>query len=684
MQIASKDQVLTLQINNNQELYSFDVFDTLITRCVAEPVGIFSIMQEILKTNPEYNDIDSFVKNNFFTLRVETESFARAYNWNQFELSDVSLDDIYEHIKLNQNLSDSQIERLKNLELQTEKNNIFPIEKNIFTLKNLMAENKRVVLISDMYLSSEQIRGLLTFVDNVFEDITIYVSNEYNKSKHEGNIYDYVAEKENVKYKNWKHYGDNSYADIKMAKRKGIITQWRPFESLMPYEEISLKNHFEDANYQSLIGCARVARMLSEDKSDAYKLGCSFAGPILYNYVKWVINQAIERNIQTLHFIARDGYVLKEIADVIIEKRNLNLKTKYIYGSRKAWRVPDEKNVDNYIKWIFSEYCEFFNLKFLAERFGITVEDFQSLICVKKCTGRIDKKKRIKLEKELLNNTEFKEFIINLNRTKKKSIKKYFEQNLDFTQEDIVFVDVNGSGRSQDVIAEFISEIFLHKKIVGYYFHLELNVKQKDNSIKKAFMSTVNYRSSCIELFCRALDGQTLGYISEEDNIIPIFEQYNKEKLLAWGYNQYLNGLKAYSLYMINFEQKNNFSLKPYEIYKKYFEYFMSELDKKTADIIGSIPYASVGNEIKLYDCAPKYNLLDFFRIFLFGNEKNVLAGISVARSSKIIKKVVKFNYKFGSLRKFLLHVGCSRSKNIFYLQILGIKVSLKRLIWRY
>ena len=183
--------------------------------------------------------------------------------------------------------------------METERNNILPITENINILKKILSEGKHVVLISDMYLSSEQIRSLLIPFDKIFEDIKIYVSNEYNKAKHNGEIYDYVAQKENVNYKNWIHHGDNSFSDIKKAKEKGIIANLLKYEDLMPYEKFNIWPHIDDYKYQVLMGCARATRMLSADKSDAYKFGCSFAGPILYNYVSWLINQAIERDIKT-------------------------------------------------------------------------------------------------------------------------------------------------------------------------------------------------------------------------------------------------------------------------------------------------------------------------------------------------------------------------------------------------
>lgn len=50
-------------------LYSFDVFDTIITRNTATPDGIFALMQYDLKYDSKYIHLDEYIKNNFYVLR---------------------------------------------------------------------------------------------------------------------------------------------------------------------------------------------------------------------------------------------------------------------------------------------------------------------------------------------------------------------------------------------------------------------------------------------------------------------------------------------------------------------------------------------------------------------------------------------------------------------------------------
>ena len=47
-------------------LYSFDIFDTIITRNTATPDGIFALMQYDLQHNRKYVAIDKYIKDNFY------------------------------------------------------------------------------------------------------------------------------------------------------------------------------------------------------------------------------------------------------------------------------------------------------------------------------------------------------------------------------------------------------------------------------------------------------------------------------------------------------------------------------------------------------------------------------------------------------------------------------------------
>ena len=70
------------------------------------------------------------------------------------------------------------------------------------------------------------------------------------------------------------------------------------------------------------------------------KCGAEITGPVVFNFVRWVLDEAIHRGIKTLYFLARDGYTPFKVANLIVEKLSLPVTCKYLYCSRNSLRVP--------------------------------------------------------------------------------------------------------------------------------------------------------------------------------------------------------------------------------------------------------------------------------------------------------------------------------------------------------
>lgn len=80
-------------------MYSFDVFDTLITRTTATPEGIFALMKDRLREEKDSNGLDEYVIDNFFELRIHSEELSRKAGAGQ-GIEERSLRDIYEAMSL--------------------------------------------------------------------------------------------------------------------------------------------------------------------------------------------------------------------------------------------------------------------------------------------------------------------------------------------------------------------------------------------------------------------------------------------------------------------------------------------------------------------------------------------------------------------------------------------------------
>lgn len=659
-----------------EELYSFDIFDTLVTRRVATPTGIFAIMQYIIANQ---TNLPQFIKDNFFRIRIETEKLVRKCMSRKFRHEEITINEIYETIKNDYNLTTEEVEFLKNLEVTTEINNIVPIQENIMSVKELITKGAKVVLISDMYLSADIIRRFLVKIDSIFQDIKIYVSSEYRVKKSTGNLYLKVQEEEQADFKKWVHIGDNKNGDIKQANNLGIRTKYYAPPALMPYEKFLLSNGDDNVFYQGTVGAARLSRFNRSDiNKDKYDFGASLAAPILYNYVDYIIQQSLLRNLKTLYFVARDGYIPKLIADIIIAKKNLNIKTKYIYGSRLAWKVPTEDNFDEFIDRIFEEYKKNFLISLVSVPLGMESSKLCKLLGIQDENKELDKEQQEILLNKIKTTSDIRQIIIDSNLTKKMLIMDYLKQEIDLTEENLAFVDLDGSGKTQDIVSELLNNIAPCN--VYYFYFTNPLMEQKKRSIKLCYGLYRPY-FYWIEVLGRTIYGQTIGYKFEKDKIVPVLENGPVKIMSKWGYDEYVKGILNYTSAMITSEQCNNMSYSHMDIYCKYFDYIYKNLDGKTAEILGSVPCCHVGseNDIK-YSSAP-YRVFNLIVNYIIGkNEaKNLsyLPFVSLARSSCLVKKIMAFKKKYPSFKDFIFSINLNKLQRKASIRLLGLKISL-------
>ena len=157
----------------------------MITRNVIDPKDIFSII--------EY----TYPFPNFRKIRIDAQN-----------MSNHTVDNIYLNFQIITNLSDEEIERIKEYEIKVEVDNSLPLLHNL----NLVQDDD--ILVSDMYLKREHILQILK--KNGFnKNCKIYVS---PSGKYFGSMYEKLLKKYDINC----HLGDNEHSDIKMSSKFNI------------------------------------------------------------------------------------------------------------------------------------------------------------------------------------------------------------------------------------------------------------------------------------------------------------------------------------------------------------------------------------------------------------------------------------------------------------------------------
>lgn len=356
-------------------LYSYDIFDTLITRITYKPNGINIKMQDDLQDN---TCISNYIKHNYSDIRTESEIKARNYQ-ELLGVEEVTLDEIFACMNDYGDFND--IDSLKKMEIAIENKCMLPITQRIAEVRKLIESGNRVILISDMYLGEDIIRNMLVNIDAIFRDIPIYVSCDYKMTKNVGSLYAYIHNELKIEYKDWHHTGDNYHSDYLIPKTMGIncklVKDWNEYNWIKSLKRTISTNSIE---MQIILG---IVKYISKDTdTDLVKLGKSYAGIILEEYAEWIVDRAVNDGIKELYFIARDGYIIKKVVDKIIQFNDVDIHTKYIYGSRKAWRVKGNKRDEYLVRQYFKENINFENsIAFVdANGYGISISEVADIL----------------------------------------------------------------------------------------------------------------------------------------------------------------------------------------------------------------------------------------------------------------------------------------------------------------
>lgn len=506
---------------DEHKIISFDMFDTLVRRNVANPSDVFLLVED--KYNNTYvKDRDLQLKD-FKKYRIL--AYEQAYKKNGAKCR---VDDIYEELPKD---FQSIKEILKKIEIDIESKICVP-NKEIVDIFNYANEiGKKIVIISDMYLSEECLVHILDRCGIKNYD-GFFISCEYGKSKTNGLLYDICCKEMGVSYNEILHFGDGLKNDIIRAKQKKIDTIWYRKKVKLDYNDFKDFNKFEKEQYD--IQQAFIRNHIEELESEVEKIGFSVFGPLVYGFCRWLHDQIIDQSIEKIFFLAREGLLFKKIYESLYPKDSE--KNKYLYVSRKSliaptyWIAPEYENV---IKSISKS--KMIKVETLVERWGLDV------------TTCIDELQEVGLERDtvvdgrkLNENNKIKELYDSLKKTivdKSKEDYKILEQYLE--QEEFggkcAIVDIGWNGGMQNALTKIASIWKYPTEVHGYYIGINYsNLGIELNNINGFVYNQTkcdNNRYSIysfagpLELSLTAIHGTTMGYRHKGNRIIPILDE---------------------------------------------------------------------------------------------------------------------------------------------------------------
>ncbi|MEE6031641.1 CDP-glycerol glycerophosphotransferase family protein [Avibacterium paragallinarum] len=517
-----------------KELHSFDIFDTLIRRSTLKPFSIFDYVRDRAKASGIQFPLQ--ITENWINLRNRAEHDVRdMMRKTTFERKtdkiEVTLDDIYSRLQKNLQLTDVQTNFLKQAEIDAEIAHVEPIQQRIDYLFSLKQEGHDVIMVSDMYLPEKVIRAMLDRADSRLKDIPLYLSSTIGHQKSTGKLYQHIFFEIGYQYSKWTHYGDNKHADGSVPRRYGIQTATHDIDDFIPFENAlvsAMDNYNRYPAYRLVTKMHRYRSELIKTMDNALLetkyYNYAYVGSALVSYINWAVRDAIKRGYETLYFISRDGHFLKQIADKIITTQQYKLKTKYIYGSRKAWRLPSFINkVDDETFWQFGNFVGMDSFDDLVKASYLSEEEllelfpeFESLKTAKHLRGAVAEN----IRKILSDSQTYRQKVLDIAREKRKIVNRYLQQEIN-PNEKFAFVEFWGRGYTQDTFSRLLNDAF-GKEITNPFYYVRSFTDDIGTSVRHNFILAPQNFSFFEPIFAQTPYDSIPGYIEINGRIEPI------------------------------------------------------------------------------------------------------------------------------------------------------------------
>ncbi|TWA80499.1 haloacid dehalogenase-like hydrolase [Azospirillum brasilense] len=324
------------------DLVSFDVFDTLLLRRVETPAAVFDAVARRARAA---GLVDEGLTSPLFRLaRQEAERQARQAAGDRG--GEVELAAIYRHAAL------GDADALAALELEVEAETLFANPLLLHALRALAERGCPVVLLSDMYLPPDALRGLLRgagISDRLYR--SLYVSCVEGCSKRDGGLFrKLLADHPHLRPERILHIGDDAIGDVTMAQAAGLHTV-----HYVPPPDFARLQERE----RTLAGLAAGALLppvrrltalagLGDAPDEAFWLafGTLVLGPAVVGYCHWVVEDCRRRGIGVIAPLMREAHLFAPLMKDWIRQQGYAIRVAPLFVSRQALAPLDFAGMD--------------------------------------------------------------------------------------------------------------------------------------------------------------------------------------------------------------------------------------------------------------------------------------------------------------------------------------------------
>lgn len=546
MDIATKDHSVNFRLLSKftpVKVYSFDLFDTLLARQVAEPADVFRELERRFSAQDKRWE-------GVADKRIQAELEARRVHRFARE---VTLDEIYEEMNRRFHISPEDCARLKRLELEIEREYLYPVPENRELVQQLRGKGKRVIYISDIYLPTDFIHEILNKFDLLPSRKGLYLSSVYRVMKaREARLYDRVLENEKIPAARIRHTGDNMVSDVDNAIARGLRGVHFRGNQFNRYEKLWLGGKVPSLEYSKQAGLMRYLRGRcpygDEHRKAIWETSVNVSGPVIISFVYWCLNTARERGLTRLYFLARDGQILWKVARIIARGQKDLPELRYLRVSRQAVLLPalTELNQEG-IGWLLAP-TTLLTPRIILRRAGLSPEELSAELAghgfhKKDFDRHFPRGDRERLVNFLKDPAVTKK-ILGRAREERGLATGYLRQEGLTADGRFALVDIGWHGSLQRSISRLLEMEGFREPVTGFYFGVRGRKLNKENDVMLGWFSDyrnpdvidkLTYIVPMLELFMAADHGGVRTYRRNGDVFEPVLKHPENYTGLKWG-----------------------------------------------------------------------------------------------------------------------------------------------------
>ena len=421
-------------------LVSFDIFDTLLFRKTNTPETVFDLTGK------------HFGIHGFRKLRMDAQNEASARAYAAYRYPHADMDQIYDVLAEHTEIPVDWM-AVKAFEIQMEGDALVANRDMLEIFRYAKNQGKRVVATSDMYLFAGTLRTYLE--KEGFGDIDhVYCSADEHKAKFNRDLFEVLAQKEQIPYEQILHIGDKERDDGQFPGAYGIQT-------FIYYADADLEKVKNAGGTDVDRGVYKI--LADRNRGFWYNLGAEVGGPIYLGLYRFVAEKLRQQN-KKIYFLSRDGYNLYHIFKAMGYEN-----MEYLYTSRRALTMAAITQMDDKAIASLPPYT-----------FGQTVGEILDYLCVER--GKIAHLEQagftscedvIRTEQDMENFRKLykldQEVFLEQCRIERENALCYYNR-IGFFDQDAICFDCGWQGSSQELLERFKKAVGCEKEHPFIYF----------------------------------------------------------------------------------------------------------------------------------------------------------------------------------------------------------------------